>query len=248
MLDGNDPTSLNYLVFFLVSMHFGTRGRQEHHQIRLEDLRVVRNTEGEVQMVEWAEGPTKTRQGGLKKKIRPTSQKPFPIGGPRCPVAAIMKLMSKRPSNLQDEGPLYLTPKILNEGEKWQELEVWFKRVPLGVNSIDKLMASIVKNTQLNKTEKRFTNHSLRKTTMTKLRKSGANETQIMAITGHKNAQSLADYDTIDCQDHRQLSHVLAGGQYSKLASKLTSTTSLPQHSTYPEKKIELLSLLLTNK
>ena len=26
VLDGNDPTSLNYLVFFLVSMHFGIRG------------------------------------------------------------------------------------------------------------------------------------------------------------------------------------------------------------------------------
>ena len=72
---------------------------------------------------------------------------------------------------------------------------------------------------------------------MTKLHKSGANKTQIMAITGHKNAQSLADYDTIDCQDHHQHSHVLAGGHYSKLASTLTSTTSLPQHSTYPEKK-----------
>ena len=58
-----------------------------------------------------------------------------------------MKLMSIRPSDLQDEGPLYLTPKTLNEGEKWQELEVWFKRVPLEVNSIDKLMAPIVKNT-----------------------------------------------------------------------------------------------------
>ena len=73
---------------------------------------------------------------------------------------------------------------------------------------------------------------------MTKLRNSVVNETQVMAITGHKNAQSLADYDTIDCQDHCQLSHVLAGGQYSMLASKLTLTNSSPQHSTYPEKKI----------
>ena len=72
---------------------------------------------------------------------------------------------------------------------------------------------------------------------MTKLHKSGANKTQIMVITGHKSAQSLADYDTIDCQDHHQHSHALARGQYSKLALTLTSTTSLPQHSTYPEKK-----------
>ena len=43
VLDGNSPGSLNCIVFFLVSQHTGTRGRQKHHKIRVEDLRIVRN-------------------------------------------------------------------------------------------------------------------------------------------------------------------------------------------------------------
>ena len=37
---GNDnPTSLNSSISFLVSQHFGTRGCQEHHHLRIEDLK-----------------------------------------------------------------------------------------------------------------------------------------------------------------------------------------------------------------
>jgi len=45
---------------------------------------------------------------------------------------------------------------------------------------------------------KRYTNHSIRKTTVRKLRKGGASSTEIIAITGHKNQQSLVDYDELD--------------------------------------------------
>ena len=95
--------------------------------------------------------------------------------------------------------------------------------------------------------EKRFTNHLSRKTTETKLCKSGANKTQIMAITGHKSAQSLADYDTIDCQDHHQHSHVLAGGQYSKLASTtlyLSRKKIIFQNCTFSNCKIYIVLFL----
>ena len=34
-----NPTSLNCTLFFLISQHFGTRGRQKHHQIRIEDIK-----------------------------------------------------------------------------------------------------------------------------------------------------------------------------------------------------------------
>ena len=32
-------SSLNYSVFYFVSQSFGTRGRQEHHQVRIEHLK-----------------------------------------------------------------------------------------------------------------------------------------------------------------------------------------------------------------
>ena len=61
VLDGNNPSSLNYmyLVLFVVSQHIRTRGRQEHHQIRVKDLRIVRDGDGDVTYIEWIEGPTK---------------------------------------------------------------------------------------------------------------------------------------------------------------------------------------------
>ena len=96
----------------------GTRGRQKHHQIQVEDLKMVRDLEGEVTHIEWVEGPTKTRQGGLKKKPRSVTQKIFKIDGPKCPVAAIIKLLSKRPESLMSSGPLYLTPLRNGSGQK----------------------------------------------------------------------------------------------------------------------------------
>ena len=60
VLDGDNPTSLNCLIFYLLSQHMGTRGRQEHHQIKVEDLKIVRDCNGEITHIEWIEGPTKT--------------------------------------------------------------------------------------------------------------------------------------------------------------------------------------------
>ena len=131
-------------------------------------------------------GPTKTRQGGLNKRPRSNTQKIFNIGGPRCPVAAILKLLSKRPESLTSSSPLYLTP--LRKERQWCEATIWYGRSSVGVNQIDKFS---------------FTNHSLRKTLVTKLRKFDATNREIMAITGHKKEQSLADYDTLDVDDHR---------------------------------------------
>ena len=109
VLDGDNPTSLNYMVF-LVSQHMGTRGRQEYHQIMVEDLKFVRDCNGEVIYIEWIEGPTKTRQGSLKKRPRSVTQKLFKISGPKCPVSALLELLSKHPEGMKSSSPLYLAP------------------------------------------------------------------------------------------------------------------------------------------
>ena len=64
VLGSDNPTSLNYAIFYLFSQHFGTRGRQEHH-VRIEDLKIVRDAiTGEISHIEWIEGPTKTKARG----------------------------------------------------------------------------------------------------------------------------------------------------------------------------------------
>ena len=62
----------------------------------------------------------------------------------------------------------------------------------------------------LDVTKKHYTNHSIRKTTVKKLKKAGVSVTEIMAITGHKNQQSLTDYDELDDDDHLRLSRILS--------------------------------------
>ena len=43
-----NPVSLNYTVYFLISQDFGTRGRQEHHQLKIEDLKVSHGIDGKL--------------------------------------------------------------------------------------------------------------------------------------------------------------------------------------------------------
>ena len=75
VLGENNPKSLNYTIFYLLSQQFGTRGCQEHHQLHVEDLKFVHDPSGITVYVEWVEGLTKTRQGGLSKTERRLPQK-----------------------------------------------------------------------------------------------------------------------------------------------------------------------------
>lgn len=47
VLGSDNPTSLNYTIFILFSQDFGTRGRQEHHQIRIEHLKAIQEPDTE---------------------------------------------------------------------------------------------------------------------------------------------------------------------------------------------------------
>ena len=205
VLGGNNPKSLNHTVFYIISQHFGTRGRQEHHQIRVEHLRFVCNAQtGVTEFIEWEEGLTKTQQGGLVKQQRRLKQKVFATGDSRCPVQFIQKLISKRPAPLKTSGPLYLQP--LKHPCEHQ----WYSVQPVGINQVDKYMKDMAAMAKLDTTNKNFTNHSIRKTTVCKLQKAGISNDKIAAITGHMNEQSLRDYASADLDDHRKLSNVLS--------------------------------------
>ena len=66
VLGGDNPKSLNHTVFYIISQHFGTRGRQEHHQIRVEHLRFVCNAQtGVTEFIEWGGGAHENPTGWL---------------------------------------------------------------------------------------------------------------------------------------------------------------------------------------
>ena len=84
-----------------------------------------------IESVTYEENPTKTRQGGLRKKQRVVQPKMFATGGQRCPVKLFKTFLERRPEEMRNGGPFYLA---LNERPKTQ---VWYKRQRMGVNSIN---------------------------------------------------------------------------------------------------------------
>jgi replication initiation and membrane attachment protein DnaB len=69
----------------------------------------------------------------------------------------------------------------------------------MGTNRINEMMKRIVQGTQLeHQQQKKLTNHSARKTVVNKLKKNNVERSSIVKVTGHRNLQSLDDYDEGD--------------------------------------------------
>ena len=114
-------------------------------------------------------------------------------------------MISKRPRKLAQTGPLYLTPL-----QKFKGRDVWYSEAPLGVNKIDGSMKTMAALAGLDTTNKKFTNHCVRKTLVRKLQKHGISNDKIASITGHSNEQTLRDYANTDLSDHASISKILS--------------------------------------
>ena len=202
--DGSPETLIN-TMWWLLTQHFGLRGRQEHHGMRMDDLHIARGEDG-LEFVEFAEGPTKTRPGGLNFKHRQFQPRMFATGGQRCPVGLFRQYVSRRPINMQNTGPFYLSIKTNRRVDE----RTWYKVQPMGVNKINSMMKTIVAGTSLESSEKRFSNHSARKTLVNKMKKANLERSAIAKVTGHRSLQSLDDYDEADEQEQRDLSWAIS--------------------------------------
>ena len=174
--------------------------------MKVDDFQLCKDDNG-VEFVQFTEGQTKTRQGGLHTKHRDFQPRMFAVGGERCPVALFKQFVSRRPQNLKTTGPFYLSIKTNRKPDD----NVWFKVQPMGENKINDMMKIIVANTILESSDKKFTNHSARKTVVSKLKKANVERSGIVKVTGHKTIQSLDDYDEANEEEQRQLSYAISG-------------------------------------
>jgi len=106
LLGSQSPKSLIATMWFLLTQHFGLRGRPEHHDMYVEDFSFSKDDNG-VDYITYEENPTKTRQGGLRKKRRVVQPKMFSTGGPRCPIKLLKTFLSHRPEEMKSSGPFY---------------------------------------------------------------------------------------------------------------------------------------------
>lgn len=129
----------------------------------------------------------------------------YAIGGERCPVRLLRLYLSKRPESIQESGRFYLTPKIsFNPND-----DVWFMQIPIGKNTISGIMKALTSGTELENWKKKFTNHSIRKTTVKKLKAANIPESSIIKVTGHTTTKGLSSYDPGDENEFRSMSNAL---------------------------------------
>ena len=159
--------------------------------MKVEDFTLQRDDDGN-DFLTFAEGPTKTRQVGLRVKIRLVTPKIFATGNKeRYSVMLFKRYLAKRSSEMQKSGPFYL-----NVIEK-PVSSVWYKKTPAGKSTINTVMKNMKGNSPLKDLcpAKNLANHRARKTVAKKLKSSSIPKCQIKNITGHASAQGLDDYD-----------------------------------------------------
>ena len=142
-LSGGTPRALLNTMWWLLTLHLaiGLRGRQEHHQMKVEDFTLQRDDDDN-EFFTFAVGPTKTRQGGLIAKIRLVTPKMFATGNEEgCPAMLFKRNLCKRPSEREKNGPFYLT--VMDKPVS----SILYKKTPIGKNTINTIMKNIRERT-----------------------------------------------------------------------------------------------------
>ena len=189
-LGTHSPMSLINTIWWLFTLHFGLRGRQEHHSMTVSDFQFKKDDFGN-EFVTYTEGMTNTRQSGLHEKHQLIQSKIFSTDTSRCLVNIFKLYLPKRPTQLRSSGPL-----CLNIIHKPVSNLLWYKNVPMGQQTINSIMKRMIENSPLRNSNKKLTNHSARKTLVKKLRQNYIPKSEIIGITGHSREAGLDAYDS----------------------------------------------------
>ena len=101
----------------------------------------------------------------------------------------------------------------------------------MGEKKINSMMKNIISEITFESSEKRFSNHSARKTLVSKMKKANLERSSIAKVTGHRNIQSLDDYDEADEDEQRQLSWDISQRNSTAKPMPVASSTSGPSTS-----------------
>ena len=209
----HNPLALQRTLLWFLSMQFGFRARDESRKLCWGDIVLdVDAVTGREVLVWTAERGSKTSQGLKRGHQRQFCPKPFATGTNRCPVLYYNLFKARRPQKANSpESPFSLA---VNH-QTWRQSQVWYKGSPLGKNEIGKFMSTAAKNVGLAAQNKKISNHSVRKTSISRLLDVGVPGNFVMQLSGHKNLQSLSSYKSASIAHRRHMSDTLSRGSMS---------------------------------
>ena len=200
----HEPEVLQRTVWWVIALHFGFRARDESRKLKWGDIYLDRDPETNNEILVWhAERGSKTRHGDgqHRRAFNPTAQA---TNTDRCPVKLFKKYESHRPAEMKrPDSPFFLA---INRRRK-PECDIWYAKGPLGKNEIGKFLLKAAKAANLSGN---ISNHSVRKTCISRLMDAGVPENYVAQLSGHKNLKSLDSYKSASASDQRKMSLTLS--------------------------------------
>ena len=198
------PQALQNMVFFYIGLHLCLRGVQEQHDLKVKQLqRCPKDIQvyNEEEYYEYTELISKNNQHRFKdihmknKKVKVHAI----VGSQKCMVKMIDFYLSKLP---EDPKAFYLRPRknCPDDGT------AWYINVPVGVNTLKSMLPNMSKNAG---TSTRYTNHSLRATSKTRIFQSGVQEKIIQEKTGHRSLTGLRCYARTTAEQEQNVTRIL---------------------------------------
>ena len=121
----------------------------------------------------------------------------------------------------------------------WSE-DVWYENRCLGVNKLGNMMKELSLSAKLSKV---YTNHSVRATAITLWSNAGLLNRHIIAISGHRNEQSLQNYNSRPSSDQLQqcssvLSQALNPGPANQIQNQIIQENQLVQGRSFATQNV----------
>ena len=211
ILGSDNPEKLLRTVFWIIGLHFGLRGGDEHRNLTRMNFKIEQDSDKRKYLL-YTETVSKTYRGGIKhRRVDPHTAKAYENfdNEQRCPVKIFEKYISKLPTTLSNVSAFYFKPLIRPKPD------IWFASTPVGHNFLRDMVKNIM---SLAGFEGHYTNHSLRATTATRLFHDDVPEQLIRAQTGHRSNAIFA-YKRPSNEQIRNVSTVLQGKETSNVCT-----------------------------
>lgn len=188
-LGTDSPKQLLATILYLIGMHYGLRARKEHRQLRFgrnSQFQILEDPVTKESLLRYTEDCQKTRNGGLyERNIEPKVIDRYETGNPHNIVKVFKCYIAHRPTSGKNIGNFYLQPL------ETPRQDIWFKDQAVGENKIGKMIKDLFEEAGING---HFTNHSLRRSKVTRMFQAGAQKNEVMRETGHRSDAGVLTY------------------------------------------------------
>ena len=187
VLSNDTPEALQNKVFVELGLHFACRGREGWASLKKDSFEEKTDARGRQYVTITYNEYDKNHSQDEEK-----CQMMFATNDERCPVYSFNLYLNKLNPQCQSF--------LQRPSKRFIGKDIWYDAAPLGKNTICNMLKKISVQAECATV---YTNHCLKASAATVLKKAGCQSQDIMSVTGHKNVASLQSYAAGPSGDER---------------------------------------------